>query len=107
MPRVARTGRTPTIAAHLKPCRRNWATRVIWRSSENTRLQTDVMTLQQQLAVLRQAEARPARTKAAAPARIAAARPAVTRPSRTPGTSRKASAAPATASKTAGRRKRG
>jgi hypothetical protein len=70
-------------------------------------VQATNVTLQKQLAVLHQAEARPPRTKAAAPARPAAARPAVTRPSRAPGTSRQAPAAPATASKTAGRRKRG
>ncbi|MDT8840105.1 DNA-binding protein [Paraburkholderia fungorum] len=66
-------------------------------------VQATNVTLQNQLAVSRQAEARPARAKAAA-------RPAVTRPSRTPGTSRKAPAAPAapaTASKTVGRSKRG
>lgn len=62
-------------------------------------VQATNVTLQKQLAAWRQAEARPVRAKAATPAR-----PSVTRPSRTPGSSR---AALATASKTAVRRKRG
>ncbi|SEI27030.1 DNA-binding protein [Paraburkholderia hospita] len=67
-------------------------------------VQATNVTLQQELAAVRQAgarEARPVRAKGAP------ARPAVTRPPRTPGPSRKTATAPATAGKTTIRRKRG
>ncbi|BCZ85652.1 hypothetical protein PTKU64_93270 (plasmid) [Paraburkholderia terrae] len=67
-------------------------------------VQATNVTLQHELAAVRQAgarEARPVRAKGAP------ARPAVTRPPRTPGPSRKTATAPATAGKTTIRRKRG